>query len=253
MLKKILTKFVASQTFLCRLFDSIFLPQSFRIDGNWDFVVNILPQSIPKNARVYDVGGGKNPFISLAQKQHNNIKLVGLDIDANELNAAPQGLYDEIIQADIAHYQGSSDADLVVCQCLLEHVANTPRALQGIASCLEKDGRALLFVPSSRAVFAKLNRLLSEAWKKKLLYSIFPSTKKDQGFLAYYHECSPQQMIANAKAVGLGLREVRYYFMSAYFRWFFPLHCVWRLWQLLRFVFLGKEAAETFCLTLYKE
>ena len=251
--KKILAKLVSWQIFCSQAFDRISLPKSFRVDGNRHFIDTIIPKFLSKNARVLDVGGGKNPCISRLQKQENNIKLLGLDIDANELQAAALGLYDEIIVADITAYQGRSDAKLLICQCLLEHVANTPQALRGIASCLEKGGRALLFVPSSRAVFAKLNRLLPEVWKRKLLYAIFPSTKENQGFPAFYHQCTPGKMIANAKRAGLELEEVKYYFMSAYFRWFFPLHLVWRLWQLLNLMVLGKEAAETFCLVLNKK
>ena len=99
--------------------------------------------------------------------------MVGLDIDGKELSAAPDGLYDRTAAADITKYRGQGDADLVICQALLEHVHDTGRALEAIASILKPGGRALIFVPSRNAVYARLNLLLPENLKRRILFAFF--------------------------------------------------------------------------------
>ena len=131
---------------------------------------------------VYDVGGGKNPVVSLGVKRRLSLRLVGLDIDRDELAASPSGVYDETICGDITQYRGRGDADLVVCQALLEHVRDSPAAITAIASILKPGGTALIFLPSRNAVFARLNLLLPQTWKRKILHTVFPSTIRDQGF-----------------------------------------------------------------------
>ena len=84
-------------------------------------------------------------------KERLGLRGTGLDIDADELARAPAGTYDETICADITEYEGKGQADLVICQAVLEHVANTEQALRSIASCLKRGGVALLFVPSRNA------------------------------------------------------------------------------------------------------
>jgi 2-polyprenyl-6-hydroxyphenyl methylase/3-demethylubiquinone-9 3-methyltransferase len=190
--------------------------------------------------------------VNRAQKWQLGLRVVGIDIDPAELQAAPAGLYDRTIAADITSFQGDSDADLVICQALLEHVRDTDAALRAIASILKPGGRALLFVPSRNAVYARLNLLLPESLKRRILFSIFPHMRRDHGFPAFYDRCTPRRFRAMADANGLQTEECRAYFHSDYFRFFSPLHAVWRLWTLAFRAFSGEEAAETFSLVLRK-
>jgi SAM-dependent methyltransferase len=239
------------QTWLSQCFDRL-LPRELRVDGNRDFLDAVVPQNINAGDVVYDVGGGKNPVISPDRKAALGIRVVGVDIDGAELAAAPDGAYDRTAAADITTYQGSGDADLVICQALLEHVRDTDGALRAIASILKPGGRALIFVPSRNAVYARLNLLLPEELKRRILFTVLPHTRRDQGFPAFYDRCTPAGFDGMSRRHGLTTDDRRIYFHSDYFRFFFPLHAVWRVWTLLFRSIAGAQAAETFTLVLRK-
>jgi 2-polyprenyl-6-hydroxyphenyl methylase/3-demethylubiquinone-9 3-methyltransferase len=245
-------KLIASQIRLTRKFDEL-LSSQLRIDGNADFIDNLVPQYTLAGAVVYDVGGGKNPLIDAERKAQLGLDIVGLDIDAEELAAAPPGRYNHTICADIVSYRGTRDADLVICQALLEHVLDTGQALEAIASILKPGGQALLFVPSRNAVYARINLLLPQKLKQRILYGIYPHMRRSQGFPAHYDRCTPAALETLALHKGLRAVERRAYFQSDYFRFCFPIHALWRFWVLLFRSLNGDQAAETFSLVLRKE
>lgn len=244
-------RFTHSQQSLSRSFDRL-LPVEYQVDGNRDFVEHWIEPRLKSGARIYDIGGGKNPIVGTAEKRRFGLTVIGLDIDARELEASPDGVYDEKICADITQYRGRSDADLVICQALLEHVRDSQAAIRAIASILKPGGTALIFLPSRNAVFARLNLLLPEALKRKLLYAVFPSTERDQGFPAYYDRCTPRDFRRLAGDSGLQVEVCQTYFRSGYFTFFFPLHLVWRIWMLVFRALAREQAAETFSLALKK-
>lgn len=248
---RLLYRFTRHQQNLSRRFDGL-LPREYQVDGNRDFVENWIEPYLSPGAVVYDIGGGKNPLVGIERKRRLELRIVGLDIDAGELAAAPTGVYDQTICADITRHEGTGDGDLVICQALLEHVSDSGAALRAIASILKPNGTALLFLPSRNAVFARINRLLPEGVKRKLLFTIFPSARRDQGFPAYYDRCTPRDLRALANGSGLTVEICRPYFRSSYFTFFFPLHFAWRLWIFVYRFLAGEQAAETFSLALRK-
>ncbi|MGA3019935.1 MAG: glycosyltransferase, partial [Bryobacteraceae bacterium] len=245
-------KLIASQDRLTRKFDRL-LPSQHLIGGNADFIDTLVPQYTPAGAVVYDVGGGRNPLIDAERKAQLGLRIVGLDIDAGELAAAPPGRYDHTICADILSYRGAGDADLVICQALLEHVLDTGQALEAIASILKPGGQALLFVPSRNAVYARINLLLPQKLKERILFGIYPHRRRSRSFPAHYDRCTPAALEALALRKGLRAVERRVYFQSNYFRFCLPIHALWRLWVLLFRSLAGNQAAETFSLVLRKE
>lgn len=247
----IVRRVIDSQVYLSHSFDRI-LPNKYRVDGNRDFIDSFAPQYLRANLKVVDVGGGKCPFLDPGTKAELNLFVVGLDIDRNELSAAPTGVYDETVCSDITKHRGREDADLVICQAVLEHVQNTDQAFAAISSILTKNGRALIFVPSRNAVFARLNLLLPQTLKQKILFAIQPQTI-GHGFPAYYDKCTPSGFRKLAERHGMAIEEERVYFESDYFSVLTPVHLVWRLWLLLFHVLAGNQAAETFCVALKKK
>jgi SAM-dependent methyltransferase len=243
--------FAQGQQNLSKSFDRL-LPIEYQVDGNRDFLDHWIEPHLNYGSVVYDVGGGKNPVVGLGAKRRLSLRLVGLDIDGDELAASPPGVYDETICGDITQYRGRGDADLVVCQALLEHVRDAPAAIAAIASILKPGGTALIFLPSRNAVFARLNLLLPQTWKRKILHTAFPSTIRDQGFPAYYDHCTPADFRRLAADNGLAVDVCKVYFRSAYFTFFFPFHFAWRIWMLIFRLFKGEQAAETFSLALRK-
>jgi len=228
------------------------LATELTLDGNQDFKLRLVPEHLRQGMVVYDVGGGKHPSVSRERKLDLGLRVVGLDISAAELDAAPAGCYDERVRADITLYQGRGDGDLAICDALLEHVRDTGAALAGMASMLRSGGRALLFVPSRYAAYAALNRMLPQSWKRRLLFRIFPGSVGAQGFPAFYDRCTPAAIAALAERNGFAVELVRTYFHSTYFTFCLPLHAAWRAWQRLFRLTMGDRAAETFSVVLRK-
>jgi 2-polyprenyl-6-hydroxyphenyl methylase/3-demethylubiquinone-9 3-methyltransferase len=156
------------------------------------------------------------------------------------------------VEADVTTFRGEGDADLVICQAVLEHVPNTQAALSAIASMLKPSGTATVFVPSRNAIFARLNMLLPQRLKLKLLGAIFPHMRRYQGFPAFYDRCTPRDFERLAENCGLKVVETRCYYSSAYFTFFFPLYAMWRLWTLVAARLWGPQAAETFTMVFKK-
>ena len=152
----IVKSFIARQQELCYGFDRRFVNQRFCTDGNEHFAKRVVPQYLCREAVVYDIGGGKKPLISPEMKQSLGVTVVGVDVDASELAGAPAGAYDRTIPADIQTYRASTaDADLVICQAVLEHVRSQRAALNGVFSVLKPGGLALVFLPCRNSIYAE--------------------------------------------------------------------------------------------------
>lgn len=242
---------INSQIWLSERFDRL-LPARFTKDGNRDFAATFVPKYLTRGLKVYEVGGGKRPYITRDIKDTLCLHVTGLDIDGGELAAAPEGVYDRTIVTSIAEHKGSAEADLVICRAVLEHVGDTERAFAAIASILKPSGIALVFVPSKYAAFAIINRLLPEGMRRKVLYTIYPNSRALQGFVSYYHKCSLREFKAMAASNALEVAEERRYYTSGYFQFCFPLHLAWRLWMALFYMIDDEAAAETFSVALKK-
>jgi SAM-dependent methyltransferase len=243
---------IASQRRFSYWLDHTFLPSEYSVDGDTSFGREFLTPYLERGLTIIDVGSGKHPIISANLKATHGIRVIGLDISPSELEAAPSGSYDSTICADITQFVGEETADIVVCSAVLEHVRNTERALQGIASLLKPGGRALLFIPSRNALASRLNLLLPQKFKAALLHWLFPETRGYVGFPAYYDRCTPRRIIELAKASGFVLDKLRVYFANGSFTVFVPAHVLWRVWQLTFRAVVHDEAAETFSLALRK-
>jgi len=247
----VLRSFINGQMRLSRKFDKL-LPIKYVMDGNLDFAKSLVPKYLKPDITIYDIGGGKNPYLSPDKKKALNAKVVGVDIDKEELGRAPEGAYDQIICTDISKFRGNHEADVVICQALLEHVKDVEEAFKAISSILKPGGLALLFVPSRNAVFARLNIILPQNLKRTILHTIYPESKRNQGFRSYYDKCTPSDFLKLAKNNNFMLMEARYFFVSSYFSFFFPAYLVWRLWILLFHLLFKNQAAETFSMVFMK-
>lgn len=250
-MKSVIRKFIWSQRVLSNKFD-LLLPLIFRIDGNNFFLKHVVPMLIQDNSKIVEVGGGKNPILSAEEKKRRNITVIGVDIDHEELKLAPAGTYNQIIVADITKYREALNADLVICQSVMEHVADARGAFMSLQNMVRSGGLVALFLPSRNAVFARLNLLLPQEWKRKILFSIFPETSRDQGFQAYYNMATPREYRNLAFEFGFDIISQRSFFISSYFSFFFPLYFVWRIWILLYYLVKKDDAAETFMMVLRK-
>jgi 2-polyprenyl-6-hydroxyphenyl methylase/3-demethylubiquinone-9 3-methyltransferase len=247
-----LSKFIFFNQTLSQNFDRL-LPKKLRKDGNGTFLREILPSAVGRGDIVYDLGSGSQPYFSPEGKEKIGAIVVGLDIDSAELAGAETGSYDRTIVHDLCTFEGVADANVVICQATLEHVPDTTGAIRAITSTLAPGGRAFIFAPCRNAAFARLNIILPEALKRKILFSLFPSKAEGHdGFKAYYDKCTPSAIERLARENGLEVDERHVFWMSSYFTIFFPAFVAWRLTQLISWLILRDDAAETFIFVLRK-
>jgi 2-polyprenyl-6-hydroxyphenyl methylase/3-demethylubiquinone-9 3-methyltransferase len=246
-----LRPFIRWQTKLSDAFDKL-LPEEYRLDGNTHFVREFVNPYLSSGKVIYDVGGGGSPLISADLKKRLQLRVVGLDVDPRQLQFAPEGAYDETICANVTTYKGKKDADIVICQAVLEHVEDTHAAIRAICSILKPGGVALIFVPSRNALYSRLNLILPDSLKRALLYYVYPHTRERQGFRAYYNRCTPHDIRKLAELSGMTVENQKLYYVSKYFSFFFPMYLIWRLWLIFFRTWLGDQAAETFSMALRK-
>jgi trans-aconitate methyltransferase len=192
--KSLLRQFLDANIWLSRKFDTC-LPEKYNAQGNGIFRTEVAkPYIAQRDIIIYDLGGGSRPYITPKHKAEFNQTIFGLDIDGDELADAPQGSYDDAITADLTTYNGQGDGDLVICQAALEHVNDNDGSFRAMASVLKSGGVATIFTPSRNAVFARLNMILPQKLKQKILFTLFPhKAEGHDGFKAYYDQCTPKK------------------------------------------------------------
>jgi len=251
LLASIFRSFVRWNQIISRRVNNI-LPARLSADGNRTFLKEVVPLILRPGITIYDIGGGSQPCISSEQKAQFVINLVGFDISLEELDGAPTGLYDKKIVADICAYQGECEADVIVCQAVLEHVPNNSFSVAALSRILKPGGKLYVFVPCRNALYARLNIALPQKTKEKLLELFIPGSGDHQGFPAFYDRCTPRNLTAIAEASDLKVREVRLFWMSSYFMVLFPAFIFWRVFQLVAYLSIREDAAETFILIAEK-
>lgn len=228
------------------------LPPRFRVYGRQYYRETLVPRYLARGQTVYDVGGGANPFLAPETKARLGARVVALDISASELERAPEGSYDESKCADIAAFRGAGDADVVICQSVLEHVRDVRGAFHSLSSILKPGGRALVFVPNRNSLFARLNRLLPEPIKRRILFTLYPEKRLTSGFPAYYDRCTPSDFHAMATETGMTVETEEHFYICSYFFGILPAYVMWRIWILFGERLFGAQASSTFCMVLRK-
>lgn len=230
------------------------LPAQMSVGGAKYYRDEVIPGLMRDDLTVYDLGGGSQPYISVSEKQARRLKVVGLDIDIEELKQAPEGAYDRLIAEDLSRYQGDEDGDLVICQATLEHVKDTTGAIRAISSTMQSGALAVIFVPCRNAIFARLNLILPERFKQWMLGALYEEKGHGHdGFEAFYDKCTPDELIKLARNNGLEFQSLSTHWKSSYFSFFFPLYALWRVWTLFAKYVLGKQFCENFVLVLKKK
>lgn len=228
------------------------LPGGLRIDGMTDYLHGMLPGMLEPGQVVYDLGGGKHPYIDLAEKRRLGLRVVGIDISSEEMGAAPEGIYDETVVSDVSQYRGKGDGDLVIASAVLEHVQDIQGAFDAMASILAPGGCAAVFVPSRNALFARLNLVLPERVTRLALGLIRGHPDPSEGFPAFYHRCTPRDFANMATARELEIAQERLYYVSSYFFFLLPAYLVWRAWILLYRCINLRQSAESFAMVIRK-
>lgn len=227
-----------------RLFD--------RRSGGRDFRDRVLPGLLQEGQRVLDVGGGKHPAIDLATKRRLELYIVGLDIDADELKRAPEGVYDDTVVGDVAEATIPGQYDLIISKTVLEHTQQNERVIANLAGSLGEGGTMAHFIPCKNALFARINLLLGNNVSRKILFALQPEKKTTSGFKAYYEFCTPSQMSRLCEENGLQVDRLTAYFSSDYCSFFAPLYTLDIMRQLLMKMLCPQDMAENFIIIASK-
>jgi 2-polyprenyl-3-methyl-5-hydroxy-6-metoxy-1,4-benzoquinol methylase len=192
-----------------------------------DFSQRIVPSLLAPGMTVLDAGGGKWPRINADTKRELRLTVTGLDLSADELRAAPAGAYDDLVVGDVATAKLAAERyDLVVSQTLLEHVRDVETTIRNMAAALRPGGVMAHVLPSGRAPFALLNRMLGNRLGKRLLYLAFPGASKEAGFEAFYDRSTPAALKRVCEQAGLVDVEITPYYATDYFRICTPLYAL---------------------------
>lgn len=252
MIRRSLKTFVAANRGVSRWQKSLAFRWFGRRNGGGDFRKNILPSLLKDNLRVLDVGGGKHPAISVELKEKLGLEIVGLDIEAAELQAAPAGAYDEMVVGDVASTPIPGTFDLIFSKAVLEHTQENHRVLANLASALKAGGKMAHFIPCRNALFARLNLLLGNERARKILFALQPGKTTTSGFKAYYDHCTPTRMSRLCTDNGLQIDQLNAYFSSDYCSFFAPLYSLDMLRQLTTQMLRQRDLAESFVIVASK-
>ncbi|MCA1702731.1 MAG: class I SAM-dependent methyltransferase [Actinobacteria bacterium] len=138
---------------------------------------------------ILDMGAGRSPCIP-PDKRPTGCTYVGIDVSAEELNAAPAGSYDEVVCAAIEEYQPNLQDrfDLVISWQVLEHVRSLPDSLRNIRHYLRPGGLFVGQLSGRFAISSVLNAMIPRrpaVWIMEKLLARSPKTV----FPAPYNSC----------------------------------------------------------------
>lgn len=232
-----------------RVFDSIFPAKYGQAAGDALRIYDYLEPGMT----VADIGGGKRPALDVEAVQKLGITYVGLDLDPDELACAPEGVYQrtEVLDLTEGHHRLDAAFDLIICKHTLEHVEDGDAALANLIRMLKPGGRCLIAAPCRHAVFARINLMMPEQLKRKLLFWMFPNKFDVGGFPARYHRSSPPEFADIVRANGAEVTELRIWYWSSYFTPVFPAYVAWRLYSLAQAA-LNRGYCERFEMVIMK-
>ena len=190
---------------------------------------------LPSGATVLDLGGGRRCVYGAAVVQAERLRLVAVDISADEL--ALNRDVSETCVANVAERLPFDDAsvDLILSRALLEHVDGVPSAARNMARVLKPGGQALHLVPCRYSLFGIVARLLPFRAILNLLHTVRPDSRGQVEFEVHYDHCYPSAM--RRAFLDAGFRDVAIVTTSAqpgYFEAVFPLFLVTSLYEFSR-------------------
>lgn len=145
--------------------------------------------SLAPGVRILDVGSGRTPTL-VPRRRPQGCFYAGLDLSREELERAPVGSYDTIIEADAIRPLAElrERFDLVLSWQVLEHVKPLDAALANLHSYLRPGGRMVALLSGGFSAFGLINRAISPRlgpWALQHLIGRDPETV----FPAYYDRC----------------------------------------------------------------
>jgi SAM-dependent methyltransferase len=139
--------------------ESGLLPDRYGRQMQDEFFERVRPLLVP-GVSILDVGAGRYPTIAPGDRPPG-CRYVGLDIEAEEIEAAGAGAYDESIVGDITKpLDRPGEFDLVLSWQVLEHVSSLAAAFENLGATLRPGGTLVAQLTGSNAAFAVFGRLI---------------------------------------------------------------------------------------------
>jgi SAM-dependent methyltransferase len=202
------------------LVDSGLLPERYARQMQDEFFARARPLLVPGVA-VLDVGAGRHPTIAPANRPPD-CRYVGLDIEAEEIEAAGPNAYDESIVGDITEPTGrEGEFDLVLSWQVLEHVSPLGAAFENLRSSLRPGGTMLAQLTGSNAGFAVLGRLMPHALRVRLATRLL-GHEEEEKFPTRYDRSS-HRALERLLSAWSAVEIVPFYRGASYFGFWRPL------------------------------
>ncbi|HEX6388863.1 MAG TPA: methyltransferase domain-containing protein, partial [Solirubrobacteraceae bacterium] len=199
--------------------------------------------------KVVDVGAGRETPYAIGGLP--GVEVVGVDILAADLEANAQ--LDRRVPHDLLSGRmpdEAHDAGLITSRMVLEHIADMDAFAAEVHRSLAPGGRTIHFFAARYSLFAFANRVLPEAFAKRLLYLLRPESVDVGGFVTYYDRTNARAIRAVFERAGFtNVRTQTSYEVSQYFHFFFPAFVLVRLWETLLHALGWQDAAAFVLLT----
>ncbi len=136
---------------------------------------------------VCDIGGGRNPLLSVQRADELGLRYTVLDISQDELNLAPSG-FDRVC-ADIAgeRLDAHNEFDFMFSKFVAEHVESGKRFHRNVFQALKPGGVALHYFPTLYNIPFLVNRIVPERLGSQILDVVLPRDRsREEKFPARY-------------------------------------------------------------------
>lgn len=145
--------------------------------------------ALKRGVRILDVGSGRQPAL-LPTRRPPACTYVGLDVSGVELEQAPSGSYDEIVEGDITVLDRSLENrfDLLISWQLLEHVRPLALATENMRLYLRSGGTMVSLLSGGRSLFGLVNRLIPHPVARRSMHLLLGRDPASV-FPAYYDHC----------------------------------------------------------------
>ena len=191
-----------------------------------------LIRACPDGGTILDLGGGRRCIYAPAVSPAGRVRLVAVDISAEELAANEDVV--ETIEANIATGIPVPDhsVDLVLSRALLEHVDGVPAAVTEMGRILKPGGVTLHLIPCRYSLFGTAARVLPFEQLLRLTHAFMPWSKGQVEFDVHYDHCWPGAMETAFRDAGF--KEVTVdvtWAQPGYFETIYPLFLLHAIYE----------------------
>lgn len=199
----------------------------YSLQDEYERVLEQLLSTMDGPALVVDVGGGRHCHFARFRPPGSAVRIVGVDISADEL--ALNDDVDERVVADATQALpfGEGDVKLLVARAVLEHLPDTEAFITEAGRVLEPGGYFVVLVPNRYALSSVLNRLIPDRLARVLLHALVPDSEGRLGFPAHYDRTSSNELRRLFERYDIDVVEEHLtYYQASYFGFFLPLYVI---------------------------